>query len=129
MRELQSLEQQLDTAIKRIRTRKDQLMHESISELQKKEKVLQQQNNQLTKKLKENEKNMADRAQWEQQSLGQNSTTFVLPQPEPPQLLLPSLSIGGTFQGQEAITGENGGRARPGSNPPMPSWLLRHANK
>ncbi|XP_022884176.1 agamous-like MADS-box protein AGL8 homolog isoform X2 [Olea europaea var. sylvestris] len=36
LRELQSLEQQLDTALKRIRTRKNQLMHESISELQKK---------------------------------------------------------------------------------------------
>nr|GMC59493.1 FRUITFUL-like protein [Ipomoea batatas] len=36
LRELQSLEQQLDTGLKRIRTRKNQLMHESISELQKK---------------------------------------------------------------------------------------------
>ncbi|KOM30222.1 hypothetical protein LR48_Vigan1078s000100 [Vigna angularis] len=36
LRELQSLEHQLDTAIKRIRTRKNQVMNESISDLQKK---------------------------------------------------------------------------------------------
>ncbi|KAL6587580.1 hypothetical protein OROMI_000558 [Orobanche minor] len=36
LRELQSLQHQLDTALKRIRTRKNQLMLESISQLQKK---------------------------------------------------------------------------------------------
>ncbi|XP_056683094.1 truncated transcription factor CAULIFLOWER A isoform X2 [Spinacia oleracea] len=36
IKELQSLEQQLDTALKNIRSKKNQLMHESISELQKK---------------------------------------------------------------------------------------------
>ncbi|KAG5112079.1 hypothetical protein JHK82_035348 [Glycine max] len=36
LRELQSLEHQLDTAIKRIRTRQNQVMNESISDLQKK---------------------------------------------------------------------------------------------
>ncbi|XP_027923933.1 truncated transcription factor CAULIFLOWER A-like isoform X2 [Vigna unguiculata] len=36
LRELQSLEHQLDTAIKRIRTRKNQVMNESISDMQKK---------------------------------------------------------------------------------------------
>ncbi|GAB4829022.1 Agamous-like MADS-box protein ap1 [Ancistrocladus abbreviatus] len=36
LKELQSLEQQLDIALKHVRSRKNQLMHESISELQKK---------------------------------------------------------------------------------------------
>ncbi|KAJ0450501.1 putative transcription factor, K-box [Helianthus annuus] len=36
LRELQSIEQQLETALKRVRTRKNQAMHESISELHKK---------------------------------------------------------------------------------------------
>ncbi|XP_076954325.1 truncated transcription factor CAULIFLOWER A-like [Bidens hawaiensis] len=36
LRELQNVEQQLETALKRIRTKKNQLMHESISELHKK---------------------------------------------------------------------------------------------
>ncbi|KAK9047915.1 hypothetical protein SSX86_033123 [Deinandra increscens subsp. villosa] len=36
LKEIQNLEQQLDTGLKHIRTRKNQLLHESISELQKK---------------------------------------------------------------------------------------------
>ncbi|CAI0454474.1 unnamed protein product [Linum tenue] len=36
LRELQQLEQQIDTALKRVRSRKNQLFHESISDLQKK---------------------------------------------------------------------------------------------
>uniref|UniRef100_M0ZLS1 Agamous-like MADS-box protein AGL8 homolog n=1 Tax=Solanum tuberosum TaxID=4113 RepID=M0ZLS1_SOLTU len=51
LRELQSIEQQIDTSLKRIRSRKNQLMHESISELQKKERALQEQNNLITKKV------------------------------------------------------------------------------
>ncbi|KAJ9683048.1 hypothetical protein PVL29_018861 [Vitis rotundifolia] len=95
LRELQNLEQQLDTALKRIRTRKNQLMHESISELQKKEKSLVEQNNALAKKVKEKEKaEQNNRAQWEQQNnIGQNSSAFVVP---PPPLQLPSLTIGKT---------------------------------
>ncbi|KAJ0830458.1 putative transcription factor MADS-MIKC family [Helianthus annuus] len=57
LRELQSIEQQLETALKRVRTRKNQAMHESISELHKKERALQEQNSALSKKLKENEMN------------------------------------------------------------------------
>ncbi|KAI3713121.1 hypothetical protein L1987_71693 [Smallanthus sonchifolius] len=73
LRELQSVEQQLDTALKRIRIRKNQVMHESISELHKKERTLQEQNNALSKKLKEDEGNN------EQQNVG-----FLLSQPPPP---------------------------------------------
>ncbi|MFS8017096.1 putative transcription factor, K-box [Helianthus anomalus] len=36
LRELQSIEQLIETALKRVRTRKNQAMHESISELHKK---------------------------------------------------------------------------------------------
>ncbi|GER30691.1 MADS box transcription factor [Striga asiatica] len=56
LRELQSLQHQIDTALRRIRTRKNQLMVEAISQLQKKEKSLQEQNNLLAKKLKLREK-------------------------------------------------------------------------
>nr|Q40170.1 RecName: Full=Agamous-like MADS-box protein AGL8 homolog; AltName: Full=TM4 [Solanum lycopersicum]CAA43169.1 TDR4 [Solanum lycopersicum] len=56
MKELQNLEHQLDSALKHIRSRKNQLMHESISVLQKKDRALQEQNNQLSKKVKEREK-------------------------------------------------------------------------
>ncbi|KAF7806286.1 transcription factor CAULIFLOWER A-like [Senna tora] len=51
LKELQNLEHQLDSALKHIRTRKNQLMYESISELQKKDKKLQEQNNLLAKKV------------------------------------------------------------------------------
>ncbi|XP_019438988.1 PREDICTED: truncated transcription factor CAULIFLOWER A isoform X2 [Lupinus angustifolius] len=51
LKELQNLEQQLDSALKHIRTRKNQLMYESISGLQKKDKALQEQNNILAKKV------------------------------------------------------------------------------
>ncbi|CAN1796195.1 Agamous-like MADS-box protein AGL8 homolog [Linum perenne] len=67
LRELQNLEQQLDSALKHIRSRKNQLMYESISELQKKDKALQDQNNQLAKKVKDREKEITEQAQWEQQ--------------------------------------------------------------
>ncbi|KAI3685013.1 hypothetical protein L6452_34244 [Arctium lappa] len=50
LKELQNLEQQLDTALKHVRVRKNQLMFESISLLQKKDKELQNQNNLLSKK-------------------------------------------------------------------------------
>ncbi|KAM0922328.1 hypothetical protein ACQ4PT_006262 [Festuca glaucescens] len=48
-KELQQLEQQLDTSLKHIRSRKNQLLFESISELQKKEKSLKDQNGVLQK--------------------------------------------------------------------------------
>uniref|UniRef100_A0A5B6YNU5 Putative APETALA1/FRUITFUL like protein n=1 Tax=Davidia involucrata TaxID=16924 RepID=A0A5B6YNU5_DAVIN len=128
LRELQNLEQQIDTALKRIRTRKNQLMHESISELQKKDKALQEQNNVLSKKLKESEKTLADRPQWEQQSLPQNFSTFVLQQPPAP-LSLPSLTIGGTFQAGGAASEEDGAQPRPSSNSLIPTWMLGHVNQ
>ncbi|KAL4566454.1 hypothetical protein LXL04_030569 [Taraxacum kok-saghyz] len=56
LKELQNYEQQLDTALRRLRLRKNQLMLESISDLQKKDKALQDQNNLLLKEMKEKEK-------------------------------------------------------------------------
>uniref|UniRef100_A0A5B7BKX6 Putative transcription factor CAULIFLOWER A n=1 Tax=Davidia involucrata TaxID=16924 RepID=A0A5B7BKX6_DAVIN len=94
LKELQNLEQQLDTSLKQIRSRKNQLMFESISELQKKEKAIQEQNKMLAKKIKEKEKTMAQQAQWEQQNHGPNSSSILLQHP------LPCLNIGGTYQGE-----------------------------
>ncbi|CAI9758713.1 unnamed protein product [Fraxinus pennsylvanica] len=118
LRELQSLEQQLDTALKRIRTRKNQLMHESISELQKKERSLQEQNNLLLKKVKEKEQQQ------------QNSSNFVFPHPPPQSLRPSSLSIGGAFEPAGAQNEQGGDDGTiPNTTSPMPPWLLRHANK
>lgn len=126
LRELQSVEQQLETALKRIRTRKNQVMHESISELHKKERALQEQNNALSKKLKENEKNN------EQPNAG-----FLLPHtppPPPPPPRVAPLAVGSaSFQGAVGVREDHG-------DPParthtistaamMPPWLLRHMNQ
>nr|AEX58637.1 FUL-like protein [Epimedium sagittatum] len=132
LKELQNLEQQLDSALKQIRTRKNQLMYESISELQRKEKALQEQNNQLGKKLKEKEKALAQQAQWDQQNQNQNqnqnqdqtSPSFLL------QQSLPSLNIGGAYQASGSSVEEEA--ARPQSRPNtslMPPWMLRHVNE
>ncbi|XP_011085591.1 truncated transcription factor CAULIFLOWER A-like [Sesamum indicum] len=123
LRELQSLQQQLDSALKRIRTRKNQLMQESISVLQKKGRLLQEQNNLLAKKVKEKEKE-EEQEQEQEALLPPTSFTFSLP----PQLLhgTSSLTICGD---QEPTTGaeEDGNRAPPrDSNAHIPPWLLRH---
>ncbi|KAJ9707730.1 hypothetical protein PVL29_000009 [Vitis rotundifolia] len=94
LKELQNLEQQLDTALKHIRSRKNQLMYESISELQRKEKAMQEQNNMLAKEIKEKEKTVAQQTHWEQQNHGLNTSSFLLPQQ------LPCLNMGGTYQGE-----------------------------
>ncbi|BAT75178.1 agamous-like MADS-box protein AP1 [Vigna umbellata] len=98
LKELQSLEQQLDTALKQIRTRRNQLMYESISELQKKEKVIQEQNNMLAKKIKEKEKVAAQQAQWDHPNHGVNAS-FLLPQP--------LLNMGGNYREEAPEVGRN----------------------
>ncbi|KAH9606607.1 hypothetical protein KSS87_019771, partial [Heliosperma pusillum] len=87
LKELQNLEHQLDGALKHIRSKKNQLMYESISELQKKDKALQEHNNTLSKKVKEKEKAIAEQAQWEQQNQElNNSSAFFSSQVMPPPL-------------------------------------------
>ncbi|XP_014630193.1 truncated transcription factor CAULIFLOWER A isoform X1 [Glycine max] len=82
IKELQNLEHQLESALKHIRSRKNQLMYESISELHKKDKALQEQNNTLAKKIKEKEKALAQQAQLER--LGDEvdlTSSALVPQP------------------------------------------------
>ncbi|KAK4393217.1 Agamous-like MADS-box protein FUL-L [Sesamum angolense] len=116
-RELHSLEQQLESALKRIRTRK--------------EKSLQDQNNLLAKQLKEKEKQqtLEEQTQQEQEGLPQTQSTFRLPQPSPKLQRIPSLTIGA---GSQHPTGdeETGSPSRPSSsNTLIPPWLLSHVNR
>ncbi|XP_057474572.1 truncated transcription factor CAULIFLOWER A-like isoform X4 [Actinidia eriantha] len=67
LKELQTLEHQHDTALKHIRSRKNQLMHESISQLQK--------------KIKEKKKEQAQQAQMEQQNHELSSSSIFMSQP------------------------------------------------
>nr|AGT21643.1 PFFUL2 [Physalis pubescens] len=127
MKELQNLEHQLDSALKHIRSRKNQLMHESISELQKKDKALQEQNNNLTKKVKEREKELAQRTPWEQQQSHDhlNSSSFVLPHP------LNSLHHLGEAYPTAGDNGEVEGSSQQQqqqNTSVMPPWMLRHLN-
>ncbi|KAF3444916.1 hypothetical protein FNV43_RR14609 [Rhamnella rubrinervis] len=136
LRELQNLEQQLDVALKRIRSKKNQVMHESISEMHKKEKALQFQNKQLSKKLKENEKmiQVDENGQWKQQSnnnIGSNSSAFMLMHPPMPPLA--SLTMGGAFQSRGATDDQVHEDAGDETRPPitstlMPPWMLHRVN-
>ncbi|KAL4577319.1 hypothetical protein LXL04_013426 [Taraxacum kok-saghyz] len=122
LRELQSVEQQLETALKRIRTKKNQLMHESISELHKKEKALQDKNNSLSKKLKENEKT------YEQQ-VPMLQPPQHPPQPQPHPTSLPSFqNNSGPFIGA-AMREEELAQVHTASTNMMPLWMIRHINQ
>ncbi|KAE8678396.1 Floral homeotic protein APETALA 1 [Hibiscus syriacus] len=94
LKELQNLEQQIDTALKHIRSKKNQLMCESISELQRKEKAIKEQNTMLAKQIKEREKTVAHQLLWEQQDNDNvlNTSSFLL------QHSHRSLNIGGMYQ-------------------------------
>ncbi|KAL7223159.1 hypothetical protein ACSBR1_024766 [Camellia fascicularis] len=108
LKELQNLEHQLDSALKHIRTRKNQLMYESISELQK--------------KIKEKEKKEKEQqAELEQhQSHDQNSSTVVISQS------LHSLNIGGAYQA--AVGDVEGAPHQIQNNAVMPPWMISHIN-
>ncbi|XP_060186305.1 truncated transcription factor CAULIFLOWER A-like isoform X1 [Lycium barbarum] len=91
LKDLQNLEQQLDSSLKLIRSRKNQLMHESISELHKKGKAIQEENNMLSKKMKDKEKTIGQQAEWQEQNQVPSSTSFLFPQQTP------CLNIGGNY--------------------------------
>ncbi|KAG9151542.1 hypothetical protein Leryth_019737 [Lithospermum erythrorhizon] len=121
LKELQNLEHQLDIAVKHIRTRKNQLMYESISHLQKKDKALQEQNTQLSKKIKDREKEVAQQPDWGQQAHDLNSSTFAVTE------TMNSLNVGETFQ----VSSENGeldqSYRQQTQSPSIPPWML-HIN-
>nr|XP_043639541.1 truncated transcription factor CAULIFLOWER A [Erigeron canadensis] len=75
LKELQNLEQQIEISLRRVRSKKNQLMLESISELQKKHKALQDQNNRLSKEIKEKKKELTKLPTVEHQ-IHVNDTSF-----------------------------------------------------
>ncbi|XP_070667629.1 truncated transcription factor CAULIFLOWER A-like isoform X4 [Malus domestica] len=119
LKELQNLEQQLDSALKHIRSRKD--------------KALQEQNNLLAKKVKEKENAVAQQAQLEHvQEQRLNSSSSLLPR------ALQSLNFGGSnyqaIRSSEGIPGDNQqyGDETPTPHRPnmlLPAWMLRHLNE
>ncbi|GKV25192.1 hypothetical protein SLEP1_g34662 [Rubroshorea leprosula] len=116
LRELQNLEQQLDSALKLVRSKKNQLMFESISELQKKDKALQEQNNLLAKKVREREKALAQDNQWEEQIHDLDTSSNLLPQP--------TLNI--NRDGREDYEGNS---PQHRATALLPPWMLRNINE
>lgn len=125
-KELQQLEQQLDSSLKHIRSRKNQLMFDSISELQKKEKSLADQNGVLQKLMEaEKEKNKAlmNAHIQEQQNGASTSSAPTLPSmvPDP----MPTLNIGPCLP--EAAGGESEPEPSPAqlNSGKLPPWMIR----
>ncbi|XP_074316473.1 agamous-like MADS-box protein AP1 isoform X1 [Silene latifolia] len=128
LKELQNFEHQLDTALKHIRSKKNQLMYESIHELQKKDKALQEHNNTLSKKVKEKEKEkekaIAEQAQWVPQNQELNPSAFFSSQ------VLPALNIRGNYEtGRSVIedgVAQTQNRSNNNNSSLVPSWMLNH---
>ncbi|XP_074592622.1 protein VERNALIZATION 1-like [Curcuma longa] len=121
-KEVQQLENQLEISLKHIRSRKNQVMSESIAELQRKERALREQHKKLEKELKEKEEKEKVVTQQAQASSASSPPAIVEPQP--------TLNIG-CYQGA-------GGNHGPGEDSPetqlrisgslLPPWMLSHVN-
>nr|BAJ09453.1 MADS-box transcription factor [Tulipa gesneriana] len=125
LKQLQQLEQQLEYAFRRVRSRKNQLLFDSIADLQRAEKSLQEHNNILEKKLIEIQKpeSLTQFAPWEQQ--GQPRTTFLMPHLDSNQNI-------GAYQERGSRNPDEEGTAQPllrdGSST-LPPWMVRHVNE
>ncbi|KAF2921118.1 hypothetical protein DAI22_07g006200 [Oryza sativa Japonica Group] len=98
LKELQQLEQQLESSLKHIISRKSHLMLESISELQKKERSLQEENKALQKELVERQKNVRG-----QQQVGQWDQTQVQAQAQAQPQAQTSSSSSSMLRDQQAL--------------------------
>nr|ASZ79982.1 MADS15 [Bambusa oldhamii] len=139
IKELQQLEQQLESSLKHIRSRKSHLLLESISELQKKERSLQEENKALQKELVERQKVVRlQQMQWDQTQTqtqplqaqtSSSSSSFMIRDQQalpPPENICSYLPV---TMGEEAGAAEapTPGQAqiRIGGLPP---WMLSHLN-
>ncbi|KAL5725779.1 Floral homeotic protein APETALA [Ranunculus cassubicifolius] len=119
LKELQSLEQQFDTALRNIRSRKNQLMYGTITELQRNDRALVEENNNLKKQVKEMELTLT----LTDRQIHVESSPFV-PVPEP----IPTINTSGTSQS----SGIEGGEVviqPPHAKSSMPPWMLPHINE
>ncbi|PWZ19939.1 MADS-box transcription factor 14 [Zea mays] len=121
LKELQQLEQQLESSLKHIRTRKSQLMLESISELQRKEKSLQEENKVLQKELAEKQKAQRKQVQWgqTQQQTSSSSSCFMIREAAPTT----NISIFPVAAGGRLV---EGAAAQPQARVGLPPWMLSH---
>ncbi|KAG4937525.1 hypothetical protein JHK85_052444 [Glycine max] len=116
LKELHSLEQQIETSLKRIRTRKNQVMNQSVSDLHK--------------KMKEKAKTVTEGPHNGPETLGFDSSTLnlsspQLPPPPSPQRLVPSLTLSETMQGGTPVEETGEAQTVPSGNSLIPPWMLR----
>ncbi|CAL9757681.1 unnamed protein product [Musa acuminata subsp. burmannicoides] len=125
VKELQQLENQLETSLRHIRSRKSQVMFDSIAELQTKEKALREQNKNLEKQITEKQKAkvLIQQAQWEHpQTISSPPPAFLMAEPHS------TLNIR-SYQGRATMEGEEAAepQVRIG-NSLLPPWMLTHLN-
>eukprot|EP00262_Sarcandra_glabra_P002638 TRINITY_DN13046_c0_g1_i1.p1 TRINITY_DN13046_c0_g1~~TRINITY_DN13046_c0_g1_i1.p1 ORF type:complete len:249 (+),score=43.14 TRINITY_DN13046_c0_g1_i1:129-875(+) len=124
-KELQQVEHRLEAGLKQIRSRKNQLMMEYISEIQSQVKSLQERKRMLEEKVHEKEKATAQLAIWDQHNrIRAYSPSFLQTQPQP----IPSLNIG-AYRPRGDVDQDGGGtqsQDRTKSN--MPRWMFSFIN-
>uniref|UniRef100_A0A0D9VZ43 MADS-box protein n=1 Tax=Leersia perrieri TaxID=77586 RepID=A0A0D9VZ43_9ORYZ len=123
LKELQQLEQQLENSLKHIRSRKSQLMLESINELQRKEKSLQEENKVLQKELVEKQKVQKQQVQWDQTQpqTSSSSSSFMMREALPTTNISNYTAAAG--ERAEDVAGQ-AQQVRIG----LPPWMLNHIN-
>jgi MADS-box transcription factor len=122
LKELQQLEQQLESSLKHIRSRKNQLMHESISELQKKERSLQEENKVLQKELVEKQKAQAAQQDQTQPQTSSSSSSFMLR--DAPTAANASIHPAAAGERAEDAAVQPQAPLRTG----LPPWMVSHIN-
>lgn len=120
LKELQQLEQQLESSLKHIRSRKSQRMLESISELQRKEKSLQEENKVLHKELAEKQKAQQQQVQLDQTQQQTCSSSSSLMMREASQ------TINISYCPVAASGRVEGAAAQPPARIGLPPWMLSH---
>ncbi|MED6123941.1 hypothetical protein PIB30_054309 [Stylosanthes scabra] len=132
MKELQNLEHQLDSALKQIRSRKNQIMYENISLLQKKEKALNEQNNSLAKKIKGKEKEVTEQThQLELQDNYMDLPPSIVAPPQPSENLnIRGIMLQGRSDGEHNNDNEDfQTNVRAHNNMLLPNWMLPPTNE
>nr|AZZ09247.1 FRUITFULL [Primula vulgaris] len=126
LKEVINLEHQIDTAIKHIRTRKNQLMFESISELQKKDRALEEENSLLEKKIKSSQKRR-ENDKLEQLNADMDSSSSGVHVSQQPVTL--NMRIAEEADNCD-VDAERAPRQNNNNNTStMPSWMIQHISE
>ncbi|XP_073105321.1 MADS-box transcription factor 14 isoform X3 [Elaeis guineensis] len=111
LKELQQLEQRLESALRHIRSRKNQLLFDSIAELRRKEKSLQEQNCILEKRIVESSaRAQNEHPHCERQSQPRTSSSSPLP-----------FLVTDSFPTLHVRSNQARGTS-------LPAWMLRHVS-